>query len=201
MSSKFIDVLEVYRKNRSLIKKFLAGARSRSDKHLLTELMFCILTSQTRAENCRAAVRKMDVFKDNQKKIRNCLEGIRFANRKAEYLAEARKKLPKIKRNFKLSAVEQRDWLVKNVKGMGMKLASHYLRNVGIFGLAILDVHVQRFMRDNFMFVGEVGSLTGKQYLENEKLYFELSKEIKIPPEELDIAIWMYGNSSGNFYG
>lgn len=201
MKSKFSDLLKVYSENKKRIKTFLASAKNRSKKHLLTELMFCLLTSQTKAKNCRTAVCKIDVINGNKSHIKSCLKGIRFSNNKSEYLFYARKKLPQIKKNFKLPATEQREWLVNNIKGMGMKLASHYLRNIGIFNLAILDVHVQRYMKENYEFIGKVGALTKKQYLENEKLYFKLSKKIKIAPEELDIAIWMLGNSTGQFYG
>ncbi len=35
-----------------------------------------------------------------------------------------------------------RDWLVENITGLGMKEASHFLRNVGYLDLAIIDKHI-----------------------------------------------------------
>lgn len=191
--------------NRRQIRNFLESTKNKNDGFLLQEMFFCMLTSQTKAANCRASVDRLkgcrDLFEANMEEIRNSLAGVRFADRKAQYLFKARQKLPRIKENLSLSPFEQREWLVDNVKGMGMKLASHYLRNIGVFGLAILDVHVQRFMQENWKFRGEVGKLNKKQYLQNEKEFFRLAKELKMRPEELDIAIWMLGNRSGNFYG
>jgi thermostable 8-oxoguanine DNA glycosylase len=56
-------------------------------------------------------------------------------------------------------------------------------------------------MARNGMLKGEVGKLNTKQYLENERTYLKLAKQLGIPPEELDIALWMLGNGSGEFYG
>jgi thermostable 8-oxoguanine DNA glycosylase len=56
-------------------------------------------------------------------------------------------------------------------------------------------------MKDNWSFRGEVGKLNKTQYLDNEKEFFGLAEKLEMKPEELDIAIWMLGNRSGNFYG
>jgi thermostable 8-oxoguanine DNA glycosylase len=40
-----------------------------------------------------------------------------------------------------------------------------------------------------------------RQYQENERTFLKLAGHLKIPPQELDIAIWMLGNGSGEFYG
>jgi N-glycosylase/DNA lyase len=44
----------------------------------------------------------------------------------------------------------RRDWLAqeKQVKGLGYKEASHFLRNIGVKGHAILDKHVMRCLAD-----------------------------------------------------
>ncbi len=44
------------------------------------------------------------------------------------------------------NALERRDWLAqeKQIKGLGYKEASHFLRNIGLKGHAILDKHVLR---------------------------------------------------------
>ena len=46
--------------------------------------------------------------------------------------------------------LERRDWLVKEkgIKGLGYKEASHFLRNIGLKGYAILDKHVLRSMAE-----------------------------------------------------
>ncbi|MEM5804764.1 MAG: hypothetical protein QXU82_02870 [Candidatus Aenigmatarchaeota archaeon] len=198
------ELRDTYLRNRRQIRDFLERTKER-DSRMLEEMFFCMLTAQSKAAACRASVDRLkgcrDLFEADIGDIRKSLHGVRFADRKAQYLFEAKEKLQQIKENLSLPAIEQREWLVENVKGMGMKLASHYLRNIGVFGLAILDVHVQRFMKENWRFHGEVGKLTKSQYLENEQEFLGLAKELGMRPEELDIAIWMLGNGSGNFYG
>jgi len=51
------------------------------------------------------------------------------------------------------------------------------------------------------VFEGEIGSINKKGYLDLEKNFLDLAKELKIPPEELDIAIWLYQSGEKEFYG
>lgn len=198
-------LLETYEKYQPLIKGFLAQANDRSDEHIATELMFCLQTAQSSAKAARATIDRLKgcglLFTANPHQIHKCMEGVRFSEKKADYLHKAREKLPIIKQQLGLPKEELREWLVENIDGMGPKLASHFLRNIGIFGLAILDVHVQNFLAGNKLLKGEVGKLDKKQYIENEKTYLQLAKQLNILPEELDIAIWMMGNGTGEFYG
>ena len=74
------------------------------------------------------------------------------------------------------------------------------MRNIGFRGLAIIDVHIQNFLR-NIGVIKESKSLTKKRYLELEKEFLKLADRVKIPAEELDIAIWLYQSREENFYG
>ena len=89
-----------------------------------------------------------------------------------------------------LSAYELREWLVKNVKGLGYKEASHLLRNIGYRNLAILDRHILR----NLVRVGVLKqipkSISRLNYLETEKKFLGYSKKINIPMDELDLLFW-----------
>ena len=205
MEEEVKALLEAYERHRPLIKAFLAQARSREDEHLVTELMFCLQTAQSPARNARQTMDRLKgkgiLFTANPEQVIECMEGVRFADKKAQYMFKARQKLHLIKEQLGMPPQQLREWLVESIDGMGMKLASHYMRNIGIGGLAILDVHVQNWMARNGMLKGEVGKLNTKQYLENERTYLKLAKQLGIPPEELDIAIWMLGNGSGEFYG
>lgn len=200
-----MEIHEIYEKNRDMIRSFLEHSKSRDERHLIAELIFCLQTPQSKAQYARETVKKLEscnkLFGAEEFEIKNSMCGVRFANRKSKYISEAMKKFPEIRKKLSLDPFELREWLVKTFKGLGMKEASHYLRNIGVFGLAILDVHVQKFMKIHNMLVGEVGKLTKKQYLENEQNYFELAERLKIKPEELDIVIWLYGNKGGVFYG
>ena len=84
-----------------------------------------------------------------------------------------------------------REWLVQNVKGIGYKEASHFLRNIG-FGeeLAILDRHILK----NLKFFGAIEeiprSLPRKKYFEIEKKMKKLAEKVKISMSHLDLVLW-----------
>lgn len=86
---------------------------------------------------------------------------------------------------------ERREWLVKNIKGLGYKEASHFLRNIG-FGkdIAILDRHILK----NLNLLGVIKeipeSMGRKKYLGIEKNMAEFAKEIDIPLAHLDLLLW-----------
>jgi len=55
---------------------------------------------------------------------------------------ELKNKFNFIKQNLKNNPEATREFLVKEVKGVGYKESSHYLRNIGYRNLAILDRHI-----------------------------------------------------------
>lgn len=90
------------------------------------------------------------------------------------------------------SAVERRDWLAqeKRIKGLGYKEASHFLRNIGIKGHAILDKHVLRCLADLKMIENPRPPTTRARYLATEERLRELAKNLKIDFDELDLVLW-----------
>jgi N-glycosylase/DNA lyase len=135
----------------------------------------------------------------SSEKIVPFLKRVRFGKNKAKYIVEARKKFTvdgKIQiKEFLLSFIdplELREWLVKNIKGMGMKEASHFIRNIGFNNnqLAILDVHILKNLKDFGVIEKIPKSLTKKEYLKIEDRMKEFSKKIGIPLDELDLLIW-----------
>ena len=86
---------------------------------------------------------------------------------------------------------DAREWLVRNVKGIGYKEASHFLRNVGLGGdLAILDRHILKNLRSLQVMEEVPTSLSRRRYLDIERRMKELSEEIKIPMSHLDLVLW-----------
>ncbi len=115
--------------------------------------------------------------------------GHRFYSKRAEYIVEARKF-----RNIKdvvtsMEPFAAREWLVENVKGIGYKEASHFLRNVGYFEFAILDRHVLRVLEENNI-IEAPRTLTRKRYLEIESEVKKLAETLKMTPGELDLYLW-----------
>jgi N-glycosylase/DNA lyase len=206
MITKFAEELtNIYLAKKSEIKERLHEFKRIWDKgneeDIFTELIFCILTPQSRARSCWNSVQsllaKNLLLKGNTNKITRSLSGVRFKYKKAKYIIEARKLFtingrislrPKIKQS---NDKEAREWLVQNVKGIGYKEASHFLRNIGLGeNLAILDRHIMK----NLRLVGVVekipDSLSRKRYIEIEKRMKEFANKINIPITHLDFLLW-----------
>src|SRR6266536_1357487 len=87
---------------------------------------------------------------------------------------------------------ERRDWLAREprIKGLGYKEASHFLRNVGFKGYAILDKHILSCLNE----VGVVDSprppTTRKRYLDIESRMQRFAAEVQIDFDELDLVLW-----------
>ncbi len=173
-----------------------------SDEEVFAELAFCLCTPQSKAKNCDAAVSEIAknklLFRGNAKKISKALASkVRFHNNKAKYIFLARKKLMPgireklLKQGIYSDAAKAREWLVKNVKGLGMKEASHFLRNTGFFeDIAILDRHILKNLKKTGAIKKIPQSLSHKKYIEIEKEMQAYSKKTGIPMQDLDLLFW-----------
>jgi N-glycosylase/DNA lyase len=204
MDVELENLIKFYKKRKDEIRKFINTCSYNDDECLFGELCFCILTPQSRARNCREAINRLKadkkLFTASLEELLNYLKGVRFPEVKAKRLIEAREKLPELKIMVNSDPKKLREWLMENVNGLGPKESAHFMRNIGFKGLPIIDVHIQNFLRDIGKYNVE-GSLTKKRYIELENKFLELAKELKIPPEELDIAIWLYQSGENEFYG
>ncbi len=188
------EYLKVKDEIKERIKNF---KKKRSEFELFQELVFCILVPQSKMEITDRVVENLGkkIVSFDRNNFLKMLNGIRFAERKAEFVLDSRKfygKMKQIVHNFK-NSFEFRDWLTKNVKGIGMKEASHFIRNIGFDyenPLAILDRHILKRLYE-LKIINEIpNSLSRKKYLEIEKKFLEFSKKIGIHPYELDMLLW-----------
>ncbi len=180
---------------RKRILEFVAAGKG-SDKRLFLELAFCLCTPQSKAKVCWESISRMAkkgvLYRDDEKEIQKALIGVRFAGNKSRYIVAARENLPLIM-EFKNagSPLMMREFLVKNVKGIGWKEASHFLRNIG-YGedIAILDRHILRNLL-RLKIIPEIPeSLSGGKYLNIENKMRKFSRRIGIPMQELDMLFW-----------
>jgi Thermostable 8-oxoguanine DNA glycosylase len=88
--------------------------------------------------------------------------------------------------------LERRDWLVreKGIKGLGYKEASHYLRNIGLRGYAILDKHILRCLTELKIIDDPKPPNTRSRYLTIEEKLKSLAETAKIDFDELDLVLW-----------
>jgi N-glycosylase/DNA lyase len=111
----------------------------KSNNELFKELCFCILTANFNAEKTIKIQEEINngFLTFSESELANKLKklGHRYPNARAKYILEARKHKDSLKS-------KSRDWLVKNIKGLGYKEASHFLRNVGYDNHAIIDFHI-----------------------------------------------------------
>ncbi len=198
------EILALYKKIKPEIIKRISEFRKiwqvADNNVLFTELSFCLFTPQSSARQCWKAVNilleKNLLFNGGWEDIAAEINIVRFRNNKAKYLVEARGKFlcgEGIRDCLELNSgpKEKREWLVRNVKGMGYKEASHFLRNIGLGqNLAILDRHILKNMRLLAVIDKIPDSITGKVYLYLENKLEEYSKHVEIPMEHLDFVLW-----------
>lgn len=197
-------ISEYNRKKRKIRKRLreFSSIYNAKDEDILSELCFCILTPQSKAVYCDEAIKNLRksglLFNGNKNAIKTKLKRVRFPNNKTAYLMAARKFFKNGKGPLdiksKLEAndtFKTRDWLVKNIKGLGYKEASHFLRNIGLGkDMAILDTHILKNLK-KYKVIDKVPAAIGKKnYLQLENRMRLFSKKIKIPIEELDLLFW-----------
>ena len=123
----------------------------------------------------------------------------RYPNARARYIVASRDflrehydlKLRKKLRSFRCR-LERRDWLVKEkgIKGLGYKEASHYLRNIGFSGYAILDKHVLNCLAELKIIDEPKPPNTRSKYLMIEDKLKKLTEITRIDFDELDLVLW-----------
>lgn len=88
--------------------------------------------------------------------------------------------------------IERRDWLAreKRIKGLGYKEASHFLRNIGLMGHAILDKHVLRCLADLEIVETPRPPSTRARYLDIETRLKGVAADLGIDFDELDLVLW-----------
>jgi len=163
---------------------------------LFKELCFCILTANFKAEEGMRIQEALgdDFLKLKEDKLVERLRqlGYRFPRTRARYIIEARRfygKLAETLAGFK-AAEETREWLVENVMGLGYKEASHFLRNVGIKDVAIIDRHILRFLEEKELMKEVPKSLNRAKYIKLEKLLSAIANKLGLSLGELDLYIW-----------
>jgi N-glycosylase/DNA lyase len=199
------ELLKIYFSIKPLIEQRINEFKKlykASEKEILFELLFCLLTPQSRANICWSCIeelKKCDILNSpSPNDILKVLNGVRFKYKKSQYVAEAIRKfsnkgkpyIKKILESYK-TPFEMRKFLVKEVKGLGMKEASHFLRNIGKGeDLAILDRHILKNLKKYGVIKEIPKNLSLKKYLIIEEKMRDFSKKLEIPLDHLDLVLW-----------
>jgi N-glycosylase/DNA lyase len=210
-----IEPLKEYRERhytsvQNRLGDFKALKSSNMDR-IFYEMCYCILTPQSSGVSCDRVVFelvKRGVLGNPARmsgELEETLKKTRFWKKKSKYIVKAWDRFYADGGfgigNELLDRVNEvdenrdvRDWLRGEMRGMGigMKEASHFLRNIGYGGgLAIVDRHI----------IGCLGALgvikdnqkvikSDKDYISIEEKMTVFSKKSKIPLEELDLLLW-----------
>ena len=173
-----------------------------TDERLWEEMVFCFFTGGCSAKmglRSIEAVRPL-LLTGTHEELMNALVGRhRYPRARSGYIVasrdflqehcnlELRKKLESFE-----NPLERRDWLVKEkrIKGLGYKEASHFLRNIGLKGYAILDKHILRSLAELKIIDDPKPPNTKLKYLTVEEKLKQLAENLNIDFDELDLVLW-----------
>ncbi len=172
---------------KEVVKRF---GLKKEDKWIFYDLVFCICAPQTTFVNNRKVIDVLiskNFFEEDisESSLQEILKPVRFYRNKAKWVLEAKKRFSEIMwvmSQKECGNISRRNWLAKNVKGLGMKAASHFLRNLGDLDLAIIDTHILKFLN--------IVKTEKWNYVEVEKQFQEKAREANLTPAELDAIVW-----------
>ncbi|MEM2377396.1 MAG: N-glycosylase/DNA lyase [Candidatus Korarchaeum sp.] len=173
--------------------------RNGSNEDLFRELVFCLLTANFSAEGALRILRSLGdgIFTLTERELAERLAelGHRYPKRRAEFIVGARRLVPVLRDVMNSFKDEKllREWLVKNVKGLGYKEASHFLRNIGHKNVSIIDLHVLNVLLRFGLLEERPKSLSRRRYLEIESLLEHVARRSGMPVGELDLYLWYLG--------
>ena len=188
----------------SKIEEFhLIGAEG-TNEDIFLELVFCILAAGTSANLALKVsnILRKDNFifyanlKEIIKKLKTCY---RFYNIRGRYIFQTREYIRSVhKFNFKkifeinYTSDDRRSFFSdnKNIIGVGMKAASHFLRNVGFMEYAILDKHIISIMKEFNLIHYDSLILSKNNYIKCELILGLFAKELNMPLGKLDLILW-----------
>ncbi len=187
---------------RRRLGEFEAVLKNGTDEDLWEEMVFCFFTGGCSAKMGMRSIKAVKhlLGDGGQPELAKALTGVhRYPNARSRYIVASRDFLREhcdLKLRKKLQSFdchfERRDWLVKEkgIKGLGYKEASHFLRNVGFKGYAILDKHVLRCLAELKIIDDPKPPNTRSAYLRVEQKLKDLTAATQIDFDEMDLVLW-----------
>jgi N-glycosylase/DNA lyase len=192
------ELRQSHRSRRHALQDRLTEFAHRDPADYFYELVYCLLTPQSAALRAGHVVEVLRTLpadcpvEEIATVLRNKSTYVRFHNTKAARIVEARADFPAIAARLAQggSPPALREWLVQNVKGLGWKEASHFLRNIGCRNLAILDRHILKNLKHHGVLASLPRTLTRGRYLAVERSFAGFADAVGIPMDELDLLFW-----------
>lgn len=171
--------------------------RNKPINEIFKELCFCILAANFRAERALEMQLEIDdgFLNMSERELAEKIKafGHRHPNLRAKYIVEARKHIPRLEALLKRPVDEKvlREWLANNIRGVGYKVASHFLRNIGYTSISIIDRHILSILSEYGLIKKPAPkTLTRLKYLEIENLLNDLARMVNLSLGELDLYLW-----------
>ncbi|MFW9987893.1 MAG: N-glycosylase/DNA lyase [Candidatus Odinarchaeota archaeon] len=162
---------------------------------IFKELCFCIMTANCSAERCIEVQDKIGngFLTLSEAKLPETMKAnkYRFPNIRSKFIIEAREKMNQIEDIMKSESNGRklREWMVHNIKGIGYKEASHFLRNIGYEEFAIVDFHIADLLA-KYNIVEKPKRMTKTKYLEMEESLKIIGEKANLNLAELDLYLW-----------
>ncbi|MCA1632366.1 MAG: N-glycosylase/DNA lyase [Acidobacteria bacterium] len=187
---------------RTRLEEFAEVWRGASDARLWEELVFCIFTAGASA---RMGLRSVEAVRallarGTHEELAGALQSKhRYPRARSGYIVVTREYLEgdcRMRLRERLEGFadpfERRDWLARErgIKGLGYKEASHFLRNVGLRGYAILDKHILRCLAEIGVIESPQPPSTRARYLATEERLRGFARDLAIDFDELDLVLW-----------
>ena len=173
--------------------------RKGSHGELLEEMAFCLFAANSSAKMGLIACdlirnslnEELEVLRSKvYKKVRFYNKRIEYFHHNREYIKQNHEDFSKLLSKFE-SETELRRYFKDNLKGFGMKESSHFLRNTGYKGFAIIDKHVIAVLNEVFN-LKVVAPKTVSEYEEIEAMMKRLAEKHGFDFDVLDLAMWSY---------
>jgi N-glycosylase/DNA lyase len=200
------ELKEIYpskrREIRGRLAEFARIGRHASHAELFEELTFCIYTAGASARmglRSVEAVRRVLMNGSKRQIQRSLVSRHRFPNARGAYVWETRQYLQgHCEMNLREVLLgfsdpdERRDFFAANdrVRGLGYKEASHFLRNIGYRGYAILDKHLLGRLAEFGVINSAKPPSTKQRYLSIEEKLKRFAESVGIDFDELDLLLW-----------
>lgn len=190
---------ELYKRYASAIERRLVEFKApKSRRDIFYEFCYCICTPQSRARNAWQVVEQLCLAQfyeygfDPTPVLADRAHYIRFHRTKAQRLDALRVQFDAVCKALAecSNSRELRQWIAQNVMGFGLKEASHVLRNLGRFDVAILDRHILRnLVRFGVLARAELPR-TETKYREIECAFMKFANTCGIELQALDLLLW-----------
>lgn len=188
--------------------------REKTSEEIFYELCFAICSPLSRNKKNCAAIRRLiaidfyglnyDVIGDKAfyKQLLSALTDVIARTYKAKYLLGVKRYFNEIiimvtSTKDRLNSQALRQWLVKNVHGLGLCSASSFLQFIGRDDVIAINYDVVDFFKKNFIDYQNIINydyndvhISHNAYLIMEEIIFDIAKENNLSAVELNLLIW-----------